>query len=206
LALVAAAPLTSGTGDGTPHLSLDGRSLYFYSDRSTSGSEDLFVATRADTNSPFDTVTELSSLNSPGLDHLPWISADERTIYFASDRAGSVDIWRATRGQASDAFAAPNAVDELNTTSDEGGIAVSADQREVIFVSSRAGGLGGPDFYRAVRASVDEPFSAPVHLPELSSTDLDYGPELTRDGSALYFASRRGDTVSAIWRVRRSCP
>ncbi|MDP9152604.1 MAG: hypothetical protein M3O36_21990, partial [Myxococcota bacterium] len=75
----------------------DGLLLYFSSDRTTALDQDLFVASRGALGSPFAVFTPLFGLNTPAADRDPWVSAEGNEIYFASNRGGSVKIYRATR-------------------------------------------------------------------------------------------------------------
>jgi Tol biopolymer transport system component len=198
--------INEGT-EGSPYLSSNGLSLYFYSRRGGGmGNRDIYVATRPTTTSQFDTVTALSSLNGPGMDHQPEVSADQLSIYFVSDRSGNVDIWRSTRGSVGAAFGVPLAVSELNTSSDEGGITLSSDGLEAIITSNRPGGAGARDLYRATRASTDDPFNDLQPLSELNTPDNEIDPALSADGKELYFASNRAGAASNLYRVVRSCP
>ena len=199
-------PINEGT-EGTPFLSADELSLYFYSRRPGGpGNRDLYVATRARSTDPFDDVTPLSSLNGTGMDHQPEVSPDQLSIYFVSDRSGNVDIWRSTRASIGAAFDPPEAVSELNTSSEEGGITLSSDGLEVIITSNRPGGAGARDLYRATRANAGDPFSNLQPLAELNTPNNEIDPTLSSDGSELYFASNRGGAESNLYRVVRSCP
>ena len=196
----------NGMGEGTPYLSLDRRSLYFYSSRSGgAGNRDLYVATRSDDSDNFGNVTALSSLNSADLDYQPWLSPDELTIYFASGPASSNDIFRAVRGSTRDDFGPPQLVDELNSTSDEGGLTLSTDGLELILTSNRPGGLGGRDLYIATRASQSDLFSPPRRLDGLDTAENEIDPAFSPDGSELYFVSNRAGGDSSIYRAARSC-
>jgi Tol biopolymer transport system component len=72
--------------------------MYFQSDRASGiGSSDLYLARRASVGEAFaapELITELCSLLS---DTDPWVAPDQRTIYFASDRSGNMEIYQATR-------------------------------------------------------------------------------------------------------------
>jgi len=199
------APINQGT-EGSPHLSADALSLYFYSRRAGGvGSRDLYVATRARPADEFDGVTLLSNLNSAGLDHQPWISLDQLRLYFVSDRSGNVDVWRSTRSSNGTVFDPPQAVSELNTTSEEGGVSLSPDELEAILTSNRPGGAGARDLYRSSRSSTSELFSSPVPIVELNTSDNEIDPELSADGVELYFASNRGGGTSSLYRAVRRC-
>lgn len=199
------APINQGK-EGTPYLTLDGLSLYFYSERAGgAGSRDLYVATRQSSGDAFAEITPLSSVNTSELDYLPWLTADALTLYFASGPAGNADIHRSTRASPSDAFGPPEAVTELNTPSDEGGVTLSSDGLEIILASNRPGGAGARDLYRATRASPNEPFSVLEPLEGLNTPENEIDPAFSPDGAELYFASNRGGGESALYRSVRSC-
>jgi WD40 repeat protein len=200
-------PPVSQSVEGTPHPSFDGLSLYFYSERGggAAAARDIYVATRSDPNGAFDTAAPLASVNSSSKEHLPWTSADQLTLYFSSQRSGNLDIWRSTRAALGDAFGAPTAVAELNSSADDTGTTLTEDQRTLIFASLRPNGAGDFDLYQSVRAGTDEPFSTPQALTVLNTGALELDPALSRDGQELLFvSSRNGD--NQILRSLRSCP
>jgi hypothetical protein len=84
--------------DTDAFLTQDGLVLYFSSDRIVVGDQDLFVTSRPDPGSPFGSSKPVSELNVAGYqDRDPWLSPDGREMYFASDRSGTLKIYRATR-------------------------------------------------------------------------------------------------------------
>lgn len=190
--------------EGTPRLASDGLTLYFYSERAGGlGGRDIYSAQRASPSAAFDVVTHLTEINSAGMDHLPWVSADGLLLYFSSDRAGDLDIYRATRASTADRWRAPERVAELNTTAVDNGMTLTSDEREIVFASYR---LGGSDFFRAVRAPGELSFGAPEVLASINSDADDTDPAFSPDGTELYFSSTRDGVDSRIWRVARSCP
>ena len=65
---------------------------------------------------------------------------------------------------------------------------VRKDGREIVFSSNRGGGLGGADIWSATRASVDDPWSAPVNLGSNVNTSLgESRPALSWDAQQLLF-------------------
>ena len=200
-------PPVNQSVEGTPHISLDGLSLYFFSERAGGGADarDLYVATRSDPNGTFNTASALSSVNSSSTDHLPWTSADELRLYFASRRSGTLDIWRSTRASRAQAFGAPAAVSELNSSADDNGGTLTQDERTIILSSNRPNGAGGYDLYQAVRAGTDEPFSTPEPLTALNTSSTEGDPSLSPDGQELFFISTR-NSATEIWRSIRTCP
>ena len=85
--------------DGAPHVSSDGRMLFFSSNRpGTLGGEDLWVATRATKNDDWANPVNLGpGVNTPDVDSAPCLSPDGTVLYFMSWRpggVGSLDLWQ----------------------------------------------------------------------------------------------------------------
>ena len=70
--------------------------IYFSSDRD-GGAPDLYVASRPTTAEPFEAPVPVVELNSSANDDDPWLSPDERTVFFMSARSGNEEIYMATR-------------------------------------------------------------------------------------------------------------
>ena len=88
--------------DERPNVRKDGLEIFFNSNRPGSvGLHDLWVATRTSTQLPWNPPTNLgSTVNSAANEFRPSISFDGRTLYFHSNRLGSlgsVDIYVTTR-------------------------------------------------------------------------------------------------------------
>jgi len=190
--------------DGTPFVSLDGQRIYFYSNRQDAADLDLWLAAREPETGRFAAPLVLSELNTRAYELLPWLTPDELMITFVSTRptrAGSSDIWYATRTSRDVPFGAPALAASLNSDGDEGRAALSADGLNAFFSSDREGSL---DLFAASRAERDLPFSTPVAIERLNSASTDHDVALSADGREIFFASTR-DGVSAIWRALRSC-
>ncbi|MEO8177649.1 MAG: hypothetical protein ABI895_02345 [Deltaproteobacteria bacterium] len=119
-----------GSEEGTPFLSFDGGSLYFFSTRPgplVQGGRDIWVARRASADAPFGEPSVLPGVNGPGLEHLPRLSRDELSIFFVSGRESpneASNLWVARRDDRSQAFAAPVEVDGINTNAREEGFSL----------------------------------------------------------------------------------
>lgn len=88
--------LDSPLHDSAASLRDGGHTLYMAREVTT-GQMDIFYATRTSATTPFSTPVLLANVNAGTLDFDPWVSADQRTLYFASDRGGSMKIYEATR-------------------------------------------------------------------------------------------------------------
>lgn len=93
---VPVAAVNTASSDGNPMLSADGLELFINSDRS--GNNELLVATRASLADAFGPPVPIAEVNDPAADDQdPWISEDGRTLYFTSDRDGTLRLWQSAR-------------------------------------------------------------------------------------------------------------
>lgn len=199
--------LNTGGNEGTPFLSSDGLTLYFYATRPGGpGDRDLWFATRTNTSDDFAEPHQLLGVNGESYDHLPWLSDDELTIYYTTEREGGLgrsDVWMATRLTKSDAFDGHQLVPGINSDSREDAIAFSADRLTAYFTTDRASD-GDLDIWQATRASSDADFADPQAIDGLNSSAEDTNLALTGDGTRLYFSSGRGGQ-QRLWVAVRSC-
>lgn len=196
--------VNTGATEWCPALSLDEHKLYFASDRSGGcGSFDIYVSRRHDRQDdrgwepPANLGCESEGyVNTSGDERTPYFFEDETGklwMYFSSSRAGSLgyDIY-ATYMRNDDTFGSATPVAELNSPYNEIGPAIRRDGLEIVFDSTRPGGLGGRDIWSATRDSTSDPWSVPVNLTILNSRAADGARmSFSFDGRMLYFMSTR---------------
>ncbi|MET0409890.1 MAG: hypothetical protein ABW217_01275 [Polyangiaceae bacterium] len=198
-----------GSEEGTPFISVDGRSLYFFSNRGgpgTLGDRDIWVATRAGGSGAFDAPSVVPGINSPELDHLPWLSADGLELWFVSDRPSPnafSNIWVTRRTSALDPFAEPVELPGINTVSREEGFSLSKDGLTLVFSSNREGSAD-LDIWLATRSARDATFGEPVNLSAVNSAAPDGDAMLSPDGLELFLTSERNGT-NQLFRATRQC-
>jgi hypothetical protein len=198
-----------GSEEGTPFLSFDGLSLYFFSTRpgpGTQGNRDIWFAQRSSVDVEFGAATVLPVVNGPGLEHLPRLSRDELTILFVSSRTSPnafSNLWMAQRAHRADEFAAPVEVPGINTAAREEGFSLAPDGLTLFFASDRAAELD-MDLWVAMRASTSADFGAAESLVGLNSTGQELDPQLSPDGSELFFSSSRAGNFQ-LFRAVREC-
>jgi hypothetical protein len=192
--------------DGTPCISADGLTLYFYSTRSGGvGARDLWSASRASATAAFASAKLLAGPNGTSNDYLPWISADELTLMFSSSRGGSTDVYSTKRAKRTDNFPAPTALAGVNgASSNEERAAWSNDGLTIYFSSNRAGGVGDVDIWVGTRADLQRNFGGLTNLRVVNSTSEDVDVSLSRDETELVFASSRSGQ-SRLYRSVRGC-
>ena len=96
----AVAAVNSSAAERSPVLSADGLRLYFGSTRAKANDFDVYVARRSERHGTFEEPSPVGELNTSSFELPDWISPDECTLYFRSDRpggSGGRDIWRARR-------------------------------------------------------------------------------------------------------------
>jgi hypothetical protein len=71
-----------------------GRVMFF---ARQAGEFDIYTSTRASTTAPFGAAVVLDNINSPQIDFDAWVSQDLRTLYFTSERTGTMEIYEAKR-------------------------------------------------------------------------------------------------------------
>lgn len=124
----------------------------------------------------------------------PTLSADGRTLYFASDRPGGyggLDLWKVERSPAGPFWGPPvNLGPAVNTAGDEDLPFLSASGMLFFASNGRPNGLGGFDLYQVETAENVEPVVLSLGAPFNSAGD-DFGLILKEDGSGGFFVSDR---------------
>jgi Tol biopolymer transport system component len=209
------APVNTAYWDQSPSILADGLSLYFSSDRPGGyGIDDLWVTTRASVSDPWGPPVNLgATVNTSTYDWMPSISADGLLLFFMSGRVGGFggdDLWFTSRATKNDPWGSPvNLGTTINSPLNEACPDVSADGRMLFFSDHmlgpfRPGGYGGQDMWVTTRATTNDPWGEPRNLgPVINSSDWEFSPNISADGSTLYFGSMPpGGTGNAdLWQA-----
>lgn len=134
--------------DSHPSLSIDGRTLYFASDRpGGKGKVDIWISRNV--NGIWGAPVNAGDVNTQYDDMSPSIAPDSRTFYFASNRPGGMggfDLYTAkvsgTNFTNLRAMSAP-----VNSASDDYFYFGQNTSERAYFCSNRSGGAGGIDIY-----------------------------------------------------------
>lgn len=187
------APVNSTADDFCP-TPIEGGGLVFVSRRTiagvTCGMGDIYI-TRLNPAKGYGNPTHLPCAADGG----PNSALDEQgpslvqgQLYFSRSATGVPgDLFVSTWGDGT--FGPAVGIAELNdTTANDIQPNVRKDGREMVFSSNRIGTVGGQDIWKSTRASVDEPWSAPVNLGAGVNTTLSESrPSLSSDALQLLF-------------------
>ena len=145
-------------------------------------------------------VRQISALNtSAAHEYNPLASPDGERFYFTSNSVnglGGHDIWLTRlEGGSQGRFSAPvNIGSAINSSGDEGGVALSLDGMTMIYTSChREDGRGDCDLYEA--RYTENGWQEVRNLRELNTSKWEANPTLSSDGTTLYFVSNRPGTL-----------
>lgn len=188
--------LNTPLNEGMHTISRDGRTMIFTwcHDRQGLGSCDLYL-TRQTGEGMWSKPENLgTTVNSRSWDAQPTLSADGRTLIFASNRAGGVgesDLWWSRLGDDGQWQSPEPLPGKINTPGKEQSPFLHADGRTLYFGSDGHPGMGDMDIYMS-RLDPDTGWSQPVNLGYPINTDGHDGAlSLELDGRTGWFATDR---------------
>ncbi len=190
--------------ESAQNISVDRHYLFFTrcENRSDNGWEkggcDLFMAYRVAVDSPW-TVPQTfgATINSPGYEGMPCLSADNRELFFVSDRPGGYggfDIW-VSRFENGYWQVPRNMGPRINTAGNETAPFLHPDNNTLYFASTGIAGMGGSDLFYCRRVN-DTMWTTPKNMGYPLNTSSDENSIcITPDGQKCYFASDRDSTT-----------
>lgn len=182
-----------------PSITLDGKSLYFYSKRNNSKYTDLYKSNLQ--NGKWSNPTELKQLNSPYDDQSPFIGEDEKFIIFSSNRDGSIEF-RLPNGQfgvSRDLYYSENyngkwskpssLSDKINTEEMEENPHLH--NSDLYFTRYPFGNPSNSKIFKAriIGNHLQEAYELPSPINEEGSSNL--AAVVSKDGKFIYFSSNR---------------
>jgi len=198
-------PISTAADDWGATATADGLGLYF-SRRNAAGTGDILLATRGNLQTEFGGEAVLAQVNTTAEDNEPYLTADDRVLYFTSSRDAGYHLYRAERTGAG-GFGNVQRLAEVDSPSSDAWAVPSADDLHLIWGSDRAdgGNAGRADIWEASRSPGETRFGNIARNAELSSAGTDEPDWLSADGCVIYFASDRAGTTGGldIWKAQR---
>jgi hypothetical protein len=148
------------------------------------GGWDIWQAQRDASTAPFGTIALTENVSSTQNDFQSYYIPG--ALYFASDRSGIVDIYRAA--EQSGGFASPLLIPELGSPAYNGYPVVSFDEL-TIYLGSNRGDAGGFQIWTSSRALTSQPWPTPTLVTELASFGNTTPSWISSDGCRLYLTS-----------------
>lgn len=220
------APVNLSTAnDQGPALSPDGLALYFCSNRSGVGGNDLFVSRRTSEEDLWGEPVNLGAIvNSTGGDCGPSFSEDGLLLFFTSNRAGGAgnnDIYMSSRSDVADdaSWAAPVRLGpEVNTDQFEfspfvtrvrgddcGDGAAGCEEPWMDLYFERGAGSAGANEIMVIRADAAGNALGPASpVAEVNSEFADGRPTVRHDGREMLLQSNRGVGFDLYVSTRQS--
>lgn len=183
-----------------PHVSPDGRTVFFISNRPLPGEHaarnihDAWAAHLQEDGEWGEAQRLPAPVNQPGLDVWSPAVAASGNLYFGGERPGTrggSDLW-VSRLVGGVYQPAENLGDGINSGAHELEPWISPDERYLLFSAlRRPDGLGGYDLYLSRRLP-DGTWGRAQPLPAgINSSTSDYNHSVSPDGAWLYFSSTR---------------
>jgi len=194
--------IADAAGRAEPAITPDGLTLYFVSSPGGNGTFDVFRASRKQLTQDFAGLEQVQSVSSPAHDSQPFVTADEKQLWFASNRLGDGGDSEIHRAYLKEADAAAAVVEELRSPAGDHVPVLSHDGRTIFFASFRQD-AGAANIWMATRASPAGAFGEPREVPGLSSPTIDAPGTLSQDGCRLYLSSRRAAGNADIYMAER---
>jgi len=198
----------------TELMSPDGLEAYFESTRAGGyGGYDIWMMTRETTDGNWSAPVNIGpTINTKYNDWQIVLSPDGLELYFCDDDSsprtggsGSVDLWVTRRASIGAPWNEPvNLGPAVNSVGWDSAPYLSRDGLLLFFDSRHPGGYGSWDLYMTRRKSLSDPWEEAINLgPVVNSPGFDECPQLSADGSILYWGSSRpgGYGDADIWQV-----
>jgi hypothetical protein len=184
-------PAATGASEDDVTLSSDALELIFAIEGSVG--KDLYYTARPSKSDPWGAAAKLPFSASDTSEETPRFSADDLTLYFASNRAeaATLDIYFVRRAQrGSSVWGQPVRLDAVSSDESLEKWFMPCSNDHYVMAQAELT-ADGTDLVEGIVGG-----DPPKVITELSSADNDTGPLLTQDCLTIYFASNRsGDSL-----------
>lgn len=192
--------LSTEAGEASPHLSADGLTIWFASDRAGgAGGHDVWMATRSTRDMPWSAAERIAEVSSDASDLAP--SVDGNWFALASLRNGETyDLYLATRSGSSSPWGAPEPIAAVNSEASEWDPLLALEGRQLLFSARHEASV---DLFWSERATVAESFGTPRPVASLNTEYSDHDPWWSPELGLMVFASDRSG-VTKLYEATRA--
>jgi Tol biopolymer transport system component len=149
----------------------------------------------------FGTPVPIDEVNSSDYDRDPFLSLDERTIWFSSGRSGGTNgtVYIAKRLSPTGVFGTVMIDEDFDSPDDDTKLSMTEDGLYAV-VGSKRSGSAGVDVWAAQRASINDNWPVPSNasMTTVNSGSDDHDPTVSADGLRLYLAPVEGGQHLAV--------
>ncbi len=200
--------INSSNDEGGLTLSLDGMTMIYTSCSRQNGLGDCDLYEARYTENGWEEVRNLTELNTGNWDANPTLSSDGTTLYFVSDRPGTLggsgdkDIFVAHRREDGTWSAPENLGSTINTRKKEDSPFLPPGGDRLYFSSEGHEGEGGYDFF--VSMATDDGWSRPKNLGrEVNTSHNERFLSVSAGEDRIYFARDDEEKHFDLWMVER---
>ena len=196
------AGVNSAGNETRPVLTADGLTIYIQYLATSTSLYKVTSATRSSTSTAFGAATEVTAITMSGAhDDAEFVLPDHSAIYFNSNRTGGFKLYRSAR--VGGVFQTPAIVSGTDIESAQNDYpTVSADEKTLYYLSSRAGGTG-TDNWKTTRTSAVQAFGNSVNVSELNTSEGYYIFSVTADDCIAYVAGPNGANAEDLFVAKK---
>ncbi|MFL5762515.1 MAG: tetratricopeptide repeat protein [Bacteroidia bacterium] len=183
--------INTNTNDAAIAISNDGQKLFIFKDNSYDGG-DIYIST-LDSNGWSAPEKLKGEVNTAAWEGSASLSADEKTLYFSSERPGGYggrDLYKATKLADGTWGNIQNLGMKVNTARDDDAPFIHPDGKKLIYSSQALNSMGSYDIFMTEYNAADSSWSTPRNLGyPINTPDDDRYFVLSTDGKRGYYAS-----------------
>jgi hypothetical protein len=183
--------INTSANDAAIAISNDGQKLFIFRDSPYDGG-DIYIS-KLDSNSWSFPEKLQGDINTTSWEGSASLSADEKTLYFASERPGGYggrDLYKATALPDGTWGNVTNLGPTINTALDDDAPFIHPDGQTLIYSSKGLNSMGSYDIFVSELSPTDSSWSTPKNIGyPINTTDDDRYFVLSTDGDRGYYAS-----------------
>lgn len=189
-------PGDGAAGDALAADATDAADAGSHDSRSIDAPAEPCLARWLDGSIRFDAPVLLDTLNSPQSDRDAFLTSDELTIYFSSERnaVNNGDVFTSTRASVTAAFPAPSMFVAATTPGYDSKLAMTDDELLFVVANDQTGTKGGPDIWQSARSATSNGWNTldESHEGTLDTAVSELDPAMTPDGLHIYLSVGTG--------------